>query len=205
MKKFFICFVLVLSTVFFASCEKKGSEISTNYDTKASQGGEQSENVGEVGAEEKRAEKSEILSCGNSLPEKLFAFTPVNEYFCDLNGDGEDEKVVLYTDAQKNGGELVLNDGNSWSFVVFDQKNNLYYNLFDEYVQLGNVYFQVADFIKKDNAEPAVLLYKMSGSGIEIFKYTSNGKNGFFKEVIYDTSKESEGGINLKYSSVSEA
>lgn len=201
MKKVFICFVLILSAVFFVSCEKNSSQdLNNNYKTSESQSDGGKNNA----EEDKKLQKSEISSCGNSLPEKLFAYTPVNEYFCDLNGDGEKEKIVLYTDAQKNDGELALNDGNNWSLVVFDQKNNLYYHLFDEYVQLGNVYFQVADFIKKENDEPTILLYKMSGSGIEIFKYTANAENDFCKEVIYDTSKESDGGINLKYSSVSQ-
>lgn len=200
MKKVLACFVLIFSLIFSVSCKDENQkDISAESNAKNDVSDNQNIKNNETSKNEK--EGLEILPLGNFLPEKLYAYTVASEYFCDLNGDEEDEKITLYTDAKKEDGELLLNDGNNWSFVVFDKKENLYYMLFDGYVQLGNINFQIADYFEDGKATTEILLYKMWASGIEILKFNAKDENKFYAETVYNSSSASDGGINMKYSS----
>lgn len=205
MKKFFVCMFLIFSMAASAACtredlKKNDEKIETDSVLNQDKGADKSA----LTQEKAECKDAEIEPLGNTLPEKLYGYTTVNEYLCDLNGDGSDEKITLYSDAQKDGDELMLNDGNNWTFTVFDKKNSLYYVLFDEYVQLGNVYFQVADYYENGEAITNLLLYKISGAEIEILKYASCGEKKYKQTGVYNTSSQSKGGINLKFSSIPE-
>ena len=205
MKKFFVCMLLIFTMAASASCTRE--DLKKNDDkTKAGNVLNRDEDAdkGALMQEKSGSKDVEIEPFGNALPEKLYGYTAVNEYLCDLNGDGSDEKITLYSDAQKDGDELMLNDGNNWTFTVFDTKNSLYFVLFDEYVQLGNVYFQVADYYENGKTVPSLLLYKISGAEIEILKYVSGGEKKYKQTGVYNTSSQSKGGINLKFSSIPE-
>lgn len=62
----------------------------------------------------------------------------------DINGDGKEETIELYTTAQRDSkGEIMWDDGQKWFLIVKDKDKE--YVLFDEYVQLGTLEFWVYD------------------------------------------------------------
>jgi len=143
-----------------------------------------------------------FITSMNTLPDEYINFHVSNEYLIDINCDGKDDKVILYTDAELTKDGLNKNDGNNWSLVVCDSSGKQFYELFKDYVQLGNVYFQVADYFIENKAVPVITFFESTGAGLKIMNFTFEEEKGFLKESIYDSSERSESGINLKYSSI---
>lgn len=64
--------------------------------------------------------------------------TLLDEYAFDFDRDKVDEKISLYTAAQRDDdGEIMWDDGQRWLFVVQDTEKD--YILFDGWVQLGGI------------------------------------------------------------------
>ena len=143
-----------------------------------------------------------FIASMNALPEEYKNFHVSNEYLTDINCDGKDDKVLLYTDAELTKDGLNKNDGNNWSLVVCDSSGEQFYELFKDYVQLGNVYFQVADYFIENKAVPVITFFESTGAVLKIINYTFKEGKGFLKENIYDSSVKSRSGINLKYSTI---
>lgn len=60
----------------------------------------------------------------------------------DFDKDGTEEKIRMYTEAQKDSsGEILWDDGQNWLFVVQDTEKD--YILAQEYVQLGTIEFYI--------------------------------------------------------------
>lgn len=60
----------------------------------------------------------------------------------DMDKNGQEESIELYTAAQKDStGEIAWDDGQRWLLTVIDGNNE--YILFDNYVQLGNLNYWV--------------------------------------------------------------
>jgi len=58
----------------------------------------------------------------------------------DINKDGQEESIELYTAAERDSkGEIAWDDGQRWLLTVVDGSNE--YILFDDYVQLGDLNF----------------------------------------------------------------
>lgn len=130
-------------------------------------------------------------------------FSILNQYEADVNDDGNEDEITLYINSNKDtDGELIKNDNNEWILIVNDSFNNEYYTLFDKNIQVGDLYFQVVDFFEEDGPETSILLYKITGTEIEITSFDFEKDKGFAVSEIYNTSEISEKGINLKYSSI---
>lgn len=149
-------------------------------------------------------EKKEIQEIkAAALRDKIKNRTEISRYTGDVDGDGTDEDVVLLTTAQRGAdGKLVKDDGQEWLLYISDKQSC--YVLFDDYVQLGDVYFEVSDYYKNDNAEPKITVVVSTGAGFSVtnFSYDKSGK--YMGEVVYDTKNETDGGINRRFSSIPE-
>lgn len=100
----------------------------------------------------------------------------------DLNKDGKEEVIELYTTAQRDpNGEVLWDDGQKWFLIVKDEDKE--YVLFDEYIQLGVLDYWI--FTSEDNCYIVTLqtgsaVYKLS----EYFY--DNDKEAFIKKEIYN-------------------
>lgn len=140
----------------------------------------------------KQSEKSKISS----------SWSKIGSYGYDINEDGVEDNIHLYTSAKTaSNGEIIWDDGQEWVLEVTDGINT--YTLFDEYIQLGNVYFEVMDYYDADGKEvPTIVLVKSSSASFSVTKFTFDTKqNAFVKNDVINSDKESSGGINQRYSS----
>lgn len=153
-------------------------------------------------AEGNKTDNIAYIAAVDTLPKDYEDYTVSNEFVTDINSDGTDDKITLYTDAELSEEGLERNDGNTWALVVSDGATSKVYELFSEYVQLGSVYFQVADYFKDGKPVPTITLYVSTGAGLKIMNFVYENEKGFLTENIYDSSEKSESGINLKYSTI---
>lgn len=153
----------------------------------------------EVEKETEVIEKIEVKS--QAISEEIAALTEVTSYVGDTDGDGADETVVLATSAQRsNKGEFLWNDGQNWALYVKDRDDA--YILLDDYVQAGNVYFEVSDYYMKDGIVPKISVTISTGAGFAVKNYTfDKEKFSYIEDVVFDTQKITEGGINRRFSS----
>ena len=140
-----------------------------------------------------------------SLSEKISNMTEVTSYVGDMDADGTDERIVLSTSAGRDAkGDFLWNDGQSWALYVVDGPNDAYL-LFDEYVQAGNVYFDVADYYLKDGPKPKITLTVSTSAGLSIKNFAfEKEKSAYVEEVLFDTKDVTEAGINKRFSSIPE-
>lgn len=143
-----------------------------------------------------------IASCKGEM-DFVSNFSILNQYETDVNNDGNEDEITLYINSNKDAdGELIKNDNNEWILLVNDVSNNEYYTLFDKNIQVGDLYFQVVDFFEEEGPETKILLYRITGTEIEITSFDYEQDKGFAIGKIYNTSELSRKGINLKYSSI---
>lgn len=126
--------------------------------------------------------------------ERIKMGTKLGEYSIDLDGDKVEEKIELHTTASRHDdGDMLWDDGQNWLLLVEDQDK--YYPLFEEYVQLGGIYFNVWYDSKET---PIITVIISAGSHIKLVNYSYNEElQGYKSENIYD-----ESGINFMYSSI---
>lgn len=198
MKRIFLLICSFVILVSLCACDGSGNRAVNNEAA-----GTSSTDTSDTDTNNTEAEAEAVyISAVKSLPEEYEKFSVSNEYVTDMNYDGVDDKILLYTDAEPSVDGFNKNDGNVWSLVVTDGADQQNYILFRDYVQLGNVYFQVADYFKDGKPVPKITFYESTGAGLRIMNFTYSGNKGFLMENIYDSSEKSESGINLKYSSI---
>ncbi|HOA79721.1 MAG TPA: hypothetical protein PKK61_01470 [Defluviitaleaceae bacterium] len=120
--------------------------------------------------------------------------TKLREYSIDLDSDGEEEKIQLYTStARDESGELLWDDNQNWLLLIED--GNEYYPLFESPVQLGMVYFNV---FYDSNELAKVSLILSAGASMKITNYYYDEElGGYIVDNIYE-----EDSINAMYSSI---
>ena len=120
--------------------------------------------------------------------------TLLDSYIVDIDQDGSDETIALYTSAEKDSkGEIMWDDGQNWLLIV--QGKDKDYILFNDYLQLGNIKFHVytSDDILHINT------VETTTAGIKVSDYKfDNGTNRFLIEVPFRTSDN----VNLLHSSM---
>lgn len=99
----------------------------------------------------------------------------------DINGDGGDETIGLYTSAETESGEILWNDSQKWALEV--KINGEYYILLNQNISNGRVYFDIDEL--KDGTK-AITVYSVSSSGTAIKQY-SYSKTGFVEKVLYNS------------------
>lgn len=123
----------------------------------------------------------------------LEGLTLLNEYIIDFNKDGNENKISMYTSAEKaENGEIMWDDGQRWLFVV--QGNDEDYVLFDDYVQLGTIDFHV--FTIEEDFYITTMHSGTANLTFTEFKFDPQ-KDVFVKSVPYGTT----GNVNKLHSS----
>ncbi|MCG7343715.1 hypothetical protein MHZ92_06195 [Sporosarcina sp. ACRSL] len=111
-----------------------------------------------------------------NYPQSLYKKTAL-----DLDGDGEEEVIELYVNAEKmEDGLFAWDDGQNWLLVVKDGEET--YPLFDDFVQLGSIRFSTATFDGKPGI--VMIMAQHSDKIIQKFTYDKNEK-GYQKETFY--------------------
>lgn len=99
----------------------------------------------------------------------------------DSDGDGEEEIIELYVNAEKmENGSLAWDDGQDWLLVVKD--GEITYPLFDDYIQLGSLDFSTTTF----DGEPGIVMLMTQHANITFQKLTYNKEEKGYKiETFY--------------------
>lgn len=116
-----------------------------------------------------------------------------SQYEFDINGDGEDEEISLYTSADIGlDGEFMWDDNQRWLLVVHGK--DLDYVLIDKQIQLGNLEF----FFYSQEDDFYITSVESSSANINIkeFEYDLE-KDLFLLTKLYET----EGNVNLLHKS----
>ena len=119
-------------------------------------------------------------------------WTTVSEYETDLTGDGQPDKLTIYTSAEFMDGEILWDDGQSWVAEVSDAQGG-YYTLMSSYVSNGCVYAEVSEDAERDKT---VTLIVTNGAGLSLKRYEYSSSGFMEKKVMEDA------GTNVLYSSV---
>lgn len=108
-------------------------------------------------------------------------WSKIDECEADINGDGGEETIGLYTSAETESGEVLWNDSQKWALEV--QIDGEYYILLNQNISNGRVYFDIDEL--KDGTK-AITVYSVSSSGTSIKQY-SYSKTGFVEKVLYNS------------------
>lgn len=121
--------------------------------------------------------------------------TKLREFSTDLDLDNIEEKIELYTAAERNEkGEMMWDDGQNWVLVVHAGDKS--YPLFSQYVQLGMVHFTVSN--SGEDQIPNITVLVPTGTSFSMMSYVfDEEKNGYSEELLYE-SKDN----NWLYSSI---
>lgn len=111
----------------------------------------------------------------------------------DLDQDGTEEGIEMYTSAQKDSkGEVMWDDGQKWLLLVREEDKD--FVLYDNYIQLGELKFWL---YTEENGQYHISTLQPASSGMYFSDYTFNKeKNVVVKKAVYEASD-----INLIYSS----
>ena len=103
----------------------------------------------------------------------------------DFDSDGDEEEVLLLTDAKKDEtGEYMWDDSHHWQLVVNTTDGG--YTLYDEYVH-GMLELNLSEYYSEDgNTHPIVRLSISTGASFTIKEYRFD-YNVFKETTAYDT------------------
>ncbi|MFY9174518.1 MAG: hypothetical protein WAO24_04135 [Peptococcia bacterium] len=140
----------------------------------------------------KPIENNYVLATSKN-PKEGGSWTELAHSSLDLDLDGQEDVIALYTAAERdNNGELMWDDGQNWLLLIKSGEN--YYPLLNEYVQLGSVYFSAFTDLEE---QPKVFVLINTGAGIIAKEYAYEAeKQGFREKLVYQAE-----GINLLGSS----
>lgn len=118
-------------------------------------------------------------------------YTLLDSYKFDINEDGTEETIGLYTTAQRDSkGEIMWDDGQIWILAVHGKDKD--YELFNSYVQLGGIQFYV--FTADDTFH--ITTVENTTAGLKLTDYLYNkAENSFTPEIHYDVL----GDVNMLY------
>ena len=125
-------------------------------------------------------------------PISLDSLTLLNEYNIDFNNDGYEEIIAMYVAAGRDSnGEIMWDDGQRWVLVVHGDNKD--YVLYDDYVQLGSIQFNV---FTEDNEFYITTTSVRTASLVSQYFY--NEANDLF---IQTTPYSIQGNVNMLHSS----
>ena len=117
----------------------------------------------------------------------------LDEFAIDFDNDGIEEKIGMYTSAQKDSnGEVMWDDGQNWLFIVQDTDND--YVLVDEYVQLGSIDFNI--YTIEDDFYIATYSSRTASLTLNLYHY-DRVNDSFEMTTPYNTT----GNVNILKSS----
>ena len=119
--------------------------------------------------------------------------TLLDEYIIDFNGDGYEEIIGMYVAAERDdNGEIMWDDGQRWVLVV--HVDNKDYVLYDDYVQLGSIQFNV--FTADDDFNIVTKSVRTASLDLSQYKYNETN-DSFILTIPYSVG----GNVNMLYSS----
>ena len=123
----------------------------------------------------------------------LDGLTLLDEYIIDFNSDSYDEKIAMYVAAGlDDNGEIMWDDGQRWVLVVHGDNKD--YVLYDDYVQLGSIQFNV--FTADDDFNIVTKSIGTASLDISQYKY-DEANDSFIQTVPYSAN----GNVNMLYNS----
>lgn len=140
----------------------------------------------------KEQEEEKKIIKASSGPVDPVSWTLLETYSYDFDKDGADEKLNLYTAALRDEkGVMMWDDGQV--FILELNDGAVSYELFNEYVQIGRVYFAVSD-----GESAGITLIVSTYAGIRLEQFSYNADDAVFEnEEIYST-----GDMNIMYNSI---
>ncbi len=138
----------------------------------------------------------------SEIPANSASWTEISRYTGDVDADGIDENVILTTSAERDeNGEVLWNDGQNWLLYVDDREGS--YVLLNNFVQLGNVYFEVFDYYTDNGTKPCINVITSTSAGFSLKNFSfSKDKGGFEETVLYDANNAAKAGINRRFTSI---
>lgn len=123
----------------------------------------------------------------------LDGLTTLDEYIIDFNEDGHDEKINMYVAAERGpDGEIMWDDGQRWVLVVHGENKD--YVLYDDYVQLGTINFNV--LTNDDDFYITTTSIRTASFTVNQYKY--NIENDSFEKTLPFAI---DGNVNMLHSS----
>jgi len=109
-------------------------------------------------------------------------YTLLDSYSFDIDENGVEETIALYTAAQRDsGGDIMWDDGQIWVLVVQGEDKN--YELYNNYVQIGAIDFYI--FTTDDGFH--ITTVENTTAGLKLIDYIfSNEENSFTPKVHYN-------------------
>lgn len=130
------------------------------------------------------------------VPEDIISIdglTLIDEYIIDFNSDDYDEKIAMYVAADRDdSGEIMWDDGQRWVLVVHGDNKD--YVLYDDYVQLGSIQFNV--FTADDEFNIVTKSVRTASLDISQYRYDETN-DSFIQTVPYSV----DGNVNMLHSS----
>lgn len=122
-------------------------------------------------------------------------WTKISDFKSDLDMDEKEDFIGLYTAAERNeSGGFLWDDGQKWLMLI--QSGDKFYQLFNEYVQLGSVYYTVSKY--SEDSRTKVTVFITTDASLRILSYSfDKDKNGFIEEPVYSSPEN-----NFIYSSI---
>lgn len=119
--------------------------------------------------------------------------TLLDAYFIDIDGDGIDEKISMYTAAEKDSnGEIMWDDGQDWLLSIEGEDYD--YVLFNDYIQIGSMQYFV--YVIEDNVYISTI--SSSTANLEMIEYKFNKET---KEFEGNTKFTTQGNVIMLHSS----
>lgn len=117
--------------------------------------------------------------------------TLLDAYIVDINNNGEDETIAMYTRAEKNSdGEMNWDDGQDWLVLVQGKDND--YILFNDYVQLGTIQL----FVYSIEDDFYITTIHSGSANLSIKEYRFNYETEEFEASVRFTLK---GNVNMMH------
>lgn len=151
-------------------------------------------------------EKQKVVTIRFSETVSTEDLTLLERMYDDIDSDGKNESIELFTSAKKGPDGLIgWDDGQRWLLLVGDEGKK--FPLFDDYVQLGQLQFWVGIFNKSQIVSPSDVdlerhIYVMiSGNSIQLSDYYWDKQSlGFKKEIVFDPPNQWDVKSSYKYS-----
>lgn len=145
--------------------------------------GQQSESEKEVVV----IEPSEDLDTNN--------LTLLDSYSIDIYGDEEDEKISMYTTAEKDPeGNIMWDDGQNWTIAIEGKERD--FIIFDDYLQLASLEF----FVYTIDEDFYISTVNSGTANLTLTDYKYDKENNTFEKKI---KSNTSGNVNMIYKSIS--
>jgi len=138
--------------------------------------------------DEKQKENDEtVVIVASKETFNVDSWSMIDSFMHDITGDDNEDKISLYTSAAKDeAGNIMWDDGQYFMVSLYDGEKT--YNLFNERVQIGRVYYSIAD-----SDETGLFVTVSTYSGIRFIKFTySKAENYFMGKTLFSTE-----GVNV--------